>query len=183
VGAEYASYSYLVVILIAASLIDTSTWPAGFVLQGMARHSPLAAMTIGSGVANLILSILLVQRFGLTGVALGTLLPTTIICLGFVTPYAMRVIGTSARDMYTKVLLPTLLPVIPMSIIIIVLRVVIQPSSLIMILLVGAAGPLVYFAVYLRMGANEFERGIMHKAFTDILSRTGFRSKASERSS
>jgi len=149
----------------------------------MARHSPLAAMTIGSGVGNLILSILLVQRFGLMGVALGTLLPTTIICLGFVTPYAMRVIGASAQDMYTKALLPTLLPLIPMSIITIILREIIQPSSLIMILLVGVVGPLVYFAVYLCMGANEFERGIMHKAFADILSRAGFRSKASERSS
>ena len=183
VGAEYASYSYLVVILIAASLIDTSTWPAGFVLQGMAKHSPLAAMTIGSGVANLVLSILFVRRFGLTGVALGSLLPTTIICLGFVTPYAMRVIGASARDMYTKVLLPTLLPLIPMSIIILVLREIFQPSSLIMILLVGATGPLVYVSVYLRMAANEFERGIMHKSLTHILSRAGFRPKESERSS
>lgn len=183
VGAEYASYSYLVVILIAAGLIDTSTWPAGFVLQGMAKHAPLAVMTIASGVANLILSILLVGRFGLMGVALGTLFPTTIICLGFVTPYAMRVIGTSVQDMYTKVLLPTLLPAIPMSIILIVLREIIQPSSLIMILLVGAVGPLVYFSVYLNMEANEFEIGILRKALTDVLTRAGFRSKASERNS
>jgi len=77
--------------------------------------------------------------------------------------------------------LPTLLPLIPMSIIIIVLREVFQPSSLIMILLVGATGPLVYFAVYLRMAANEFEREIMQKVFTDSLSRAGFRSKPSER--
>ena len=183
VGPEYASYSYLVVILVAASLIDTSTWPAGFVLQGMAMHSPLAGMTIASGVANLILSILLVQRFGLMGVALGTLFPTTVICLGFVTPYAMRVIGTSAKDMYTKVLWPTLLPLLPMSIVMIVLREVIHPSSLLIILLVGAVGPLVYLPAYLRMGSTEFERGIMHKVFTYVLYRTRFRSKASERSS
>ena len=176
VGVEYASYSYLVIILVVASLIDTSTWPAGFVLQGMTRHSPLAAMTITSGVANLVLSILLVQSFGLVGVALGTLLPTTVICLGFVTPYAMRVIGASVRDMYTKVLWPTLLPIVPMSLLLIVLREIIKPSSLAVILLVAAVSPLVYFALYLRMGANEFERGIMHKIFTDILARAGFES-------
>jgi O-antigen/teichoic acid export membrane protein len=183
VGVEYASYSYLVVILVVASLIDTSTWPAGFVLQGMARHSPLAGMTIAAGIANLILSILLVQRFGLLGVALGTLLPTTIICLGFVFPYAMRVIGTSVKDMYAKVLWPTLLPLIPMSILLIILREIFRPSSLIMILALGAVGPLVYLAVYLRIGANEFEREIAHKIFTEILFRTGLRFKASERSS
>jgi O-antigen/teichoic acid export membrane protein len=182
VGVEYAEYSYLVIILAAASLIDTSTWPAGFVLQGMARHSPLAAMTIASGIVNLTLSILLVNRLGLLGVGLATLITTTIICLGFVTPYAMRVIGTSARDMFTKVLLPSLLPVIPMGVILIVLRETIQPASLIMILMVAAVGPLVYLSVYLCIGANEFERDVAHKIIAEIMSRIGFRSKAPERS-
>lgn len=182
VGVEYAEYSYLVIILAAASLIDTSTWPAGFVLQGMAKHSPLAAMTIGSGITNLTLSILLVNRLGLLGVALGTLIPTTIICLGFVTPYAMRVIGTSARDMYTKVLWPSLLPVIPMGMIMIVLRKALDPASLIMIFIVAAVGLLIYLSVYLCIEANEFERGVTHKIAEKIMSRIGFRLKAPEKS-
>jgi len=182
VGGEFVKYSYLVIILAVASLIDTSTWPAGSVLQGMARHSPLAAMTIGSGIANLTLSMLLVNRFGLLGVALGTLIPTTVICLGFVTPYAMRVIGTSARDMYAKVLWPSLLPMIPMGIIMIVLREIIDPASLFMILTVAAVGALVYFSVYLRIRANEFERGVVNKIIEKVISRIGFRVKAPERS-
>jgi O-antigen/teichoic acid export membrane protein len=181
VGTEYVGYSYLVVILVIASLIDTSTWPAGFVLQGMARHAPLAAMTIGSGIANITLSILLVNRLGLLGVALGTLIPTTVICLGFVIPYAMQVIGTSARDMYTKVLWPSLLPLIPMSIVMIVLREIIHPASLIMILMVAAVGPLVYLAVYLRMGTNEFERSVVQKITEKSMSRIMDRSKSAER--
>ena len=182
VGAEYAEYSNLVIILAVASLIDTSTWPAGFILQGMARHSPLAAMTIGSGIANLTLSILLVNRLGLMGVALGTLIATTVICLGFVTPYAMRVIGASARDMYTKVLVPSLLPIIPMGFIMIILRELLQPASLLTILMLAAVGPLVYFSVYLFLGANEFERGVVRKLAEEIRSRMGFGAKAAERS-
>ena len=182
VGVEFVKYSYLVIILAVASLIDTSTWPAGSVLQGMARHSPLAAMTIASGIANFALSILLVNRLGLLGVALGTLIPTTVICLGFVTPYAMRVIGTSARDMYTKVLQPSLLPLIPMCIIMIVLRNTLEPASLIMILIVAAVGTLVYISVYLRVGANEFERGVVYKITKKIMSRIGFQTRAPERS-
>ena len=182
VGVEYAKYSYLVIILAAASLIDTTTWPAGFVLQGMARHSPLAAMTIASGIANLTLSILLVNRLGLLGVALGTLIPTTVICLGFVTPYAMRVIGTSARDMYTRVLWPSLIPIIPMGILMIGLREALDPASLIMVLLVGAVGASVYLGVYLCMGATEFERGVVHRITKKIISRIRLRMKASDRS-
>jgi O-antigen/teichoic acid export membrane protein len=182
VGAQYAEYSYLVIILAVASLIDTSTWPAGFILQGMARHSPLASMTIGSGIANLTLSILLVNRLGLMGVALSSLIATTVICLGFVTPYAMRVIGASARDMYTKVLMPSLFPVIPMGLIMIILRELIQPASVIMILMVAAVGPLVYFSIYLFLRANEFERGVVRKLTEEIRSRMGLGAKATERS-
>ena len=182
VGVEFAEYSYIVIILAFASLIDTSTWPAGFVLQGMAKHSPLAAMTIASGIANFILSILLVNRLGLLGVALGTLIPTTVICLGFVTPYAMRVIGTSAKDIYTKVLWPALLPILPMSLMLIVLRETFHPASLIMILMVAAVGPVVYVCIYLCIGVNEFERGVVHKITEKILSRVPFRTKIPERS-
>jgi len=183
VGAEYAAYSYLVVILVTATLIDTSQWPAGFILQGMARHSPLAIMTIASGVSNLILSILLVNRLGLLGVALGTLVPTTIICLGFVTPYAMRVIGIPARDIYYKVLHPTLLPVIPMIIVMITLREWLHPVSFLWIIVIAALGSLVYLVVFLFMGGNEFEKEVLRKSYQQVISYGKSRSKASERSS
>jgi len=181
VGADYVSYSSLVVVLVLASLIDTSTWPAGFVLQGIARHAPLAAMTIGSGIANITLSILLVSRFGLLGVALGTLIPTTIVCLGFVIPYAMRVIGTSAREMYAKVLWPSAFPLIPMSIVMIILREILHPASLIMILTIAGLGPLVYLVVYLRIEVNEFERTVVNKIVKESVARVRFYSKPAER--
>lgn len=182
VGATYAEYSYLVLILITASLIDTSQWPAGFVLQGIARHHPLAGMTIASGLSNLILSILLVNRLGLPGVALGTLIPTAVICIGFVTPYAMRVIGVSIREMYANVLLPSVLPMIPMSIVMIVLTEIVQPASIFLILLVAGVGLIVYAAGYLALAANEFERGAIRNALSEALSRVRSLSKASERS-
>jgi O-antigen/teichoic acid export membrane protein len=183
VGAEYGAYSYLVVILVTATLIDTSQWPAGFILQGMARHSPLAIMTIASGVSNLILSILLVTRLGLMGVALGTLVPTTIICLGFVTPYAMRVIGVPVKDIYLKVLHPTLLPVIPMMLVMAALREWIHPVSFVWIIVIATLGSMVYLAIYLLMGGNDFEKKILRKVYLQIITLGKSHSKASERSS
>jgi len=182
VGAEYAAYSYLVIILAVATLIDTSTWPAGFILQGIARHSPLAAMTIGAGVANFIFSLLLVNRLGLLGVALGSLIPTIVVCLGLVTPYAMRVMGASAREMSARVMWPTLLPTIPMVLILIALREALHPTSLILILMVGGVGAAVYLGVYLFMGANEFERGVLRQVVKTIRSLIASRTKAAERS-
>jgi O-antigen/teichoic acid export membrane protein len=168
IGANYAQYSYLILILVAASLIDTSQWPAGFVLQGMAKHRPLAIMTIASGMANLAISILLVGRWNLMGIALGTLIPTTIVCLGFVTPYALRVIGVSIKEMYVKVLQPAILPSIPMGISMIILREVISASSLFLVLLLAPVGLLIYLAGYLLMKENDYERKLFFKILENI---------------
>jgi O-antigen/teichoic acid export membrane protein len=166
VGAVYADYAHLVTILTLASLIDTSQWPAISVLQGMARHRPLAVISLVTGLANLALSIALMRSLGLTGVALGTLLPTTVVCLGLVLPYAMRVIGVSETQIVKEVFFPALLPAIPTAIVLYVLQHAIEPSSLVSIMFVAGIGLLVYVIGYLNLGASEVERqtcrGLMH---------------------
>jgi O-antigen/teichoic acid export membrane protein len=171
VGAVYAEYAYLLIILAIASLVDTSQWPAGFVLQGMARHRPLAIMTIASGISNLVLSIVMVNYVGLLGVALGTLIPTTIICIGFVAPYAMRVIGVSVQDMVTRVLWPSLLPAVLMGMVMLALREILEPGSLLLLLLVAGIGVLLYPVSYLLINANEFESGIFRNYIAQVIDR------------
>ncbi len=183
IGPTYAQYAYLVLILVTASLIDTSQWPAGFVLQGMAKHHPLAIMTIASGVANLTISILLVGRLNLMGVALGTLIPTTIVCVGFVAPYAMRMIGVGMKEMYIKVLQPAILPSIPMGICMILLREVFSPSSIFLILLLATVGLLIYLAGYLLLQENDYERKLFFKILENITIRAKSRLKIATRRS
>jgi O-antigen/teichoic acid export membrane protein len=91
VGPQYASAAPLLILLSIAGLIDTSMWPALSILQGMGRHRPIAVFAVGSGLANLLLSIWLIRPLGVLGVALGTLIPTAIECFFFVIPYALRV--------------------------------------------------------------------------------------------
>jgi O-antigen/teichoic acid export membrane protein len=168
VGAIYAEYAYLLIILVIASLIDTSQWPAGFVLQGIGKHHPLAIMTIASGIANLVLSIILVNYLGLLGVALGTLIPTTVVCIGLVAPYAMRVVGVNLWEMVAKVLWPTLLPAAPMIAAALLLRELLEPASIWGALLVAGLGVLPYPAAYLFMNANQFERTIFRNGLTKV---------------
>jgi len=160
VGATYASYAHLVIILTLASCIDASQWPAGAVLQGMARHRPLAMMWVGAALANVALSILLVQNFGLTGVALSTLLPTVVVCFGFILPYAMRTLGVSITELLKRIFLPTLLPVVPTTAVLYILQHATEPSSLLSIMVVAGFGLLVYVIGYLNWGASEGERQI-----------------------
>jgi O-antigen/teichoic acid export membrane protein len=171
VGVAYAEYAYLIAILVTAILIDTSQWPAGFILQGMTKHHPLALMTVASGVANLTLSLILVNYLGLAGVALGTLIPSTVVCIGLVAPYAMRILGVNLAEMVTKVLWPALLPAVPMSVVMLALHQFFEPASIIYLLLVAGLGVLPYPMAYLLMNANEFERTIFRNNLAKVLRR------------
>jgi O-antigen/teichoic acid export membrane protein len=157
VGATYEDHAHLVGILTFASIIDASQWPASSILQGMERHRPLAVMSVISGLANLILSIALIHGFGLTGVALGTVIPTSVVCLGFILPYTTRVLGVRVAEALKDIFLPALLPVIPMVVLLYVLQHAIKPSSFLSIMVVAGISLLVYAIGYLGVGASKIE--------------------------
>lgn len=158
IGESYRQYGYLVVILVVATLIDTSQWPAGSVLQGMARHQPLAIMAIASALANLGLSVVLAHRIGLVGVALGTLIPTSVESLGFVMPYTMNVLHIGPRTMIARVLAPALVPAIPSATVMVLAGRALDLTSFVALVAVALAGLLTFLVVYLLVGASAFER-------------------------
>jgi O-antigen/teichoic acid export membrane protein len=165
VGAEYGDYSNLVIILMLASLIDTSQWPAGSILSGMARHRYLAIISIGSALVNLALSLLLVRPLGVTGVAIGTLIPTVIECFGLIMPYTLRTLRVSWREAISEIFVPTLAPLIPMAIVLYGLREVAAPASLVALMAVALVGLIVYAGGYLIFGARPFERQLCRDIF------------------
>jgi O-antigen/teichoic acid export membrane protein len=169
VGEEFAKYAYLIFVLTLASLIDIPTWPAGFVLQGIGRHRFTAIMALSSGIANLALSLILVRQLGLLGVALGTLIPTTIICLGFVLPYAIRVIGVTVGEMYRSVALPAIVPIIPAGLVIYFLRELFEPVTILPTLIIAAIGSLLYLVGYLNARSCEFERSLIRSNWSTLV--------------
>lgn len=158
VGDAYARYSGLVMILTLASLIDTSQWPAGLVLQGMARHRLMSVVSLTSGITNLVLSVALVRVYGLAGVAVGTLIPTTIVCIGFVLPYSMRVLGVSARSAIVEMFLPALLPAVPTLGWIVLWKGILGSNSPVSLLVGAGTGMLIYGFGFLAQRINSTER-------------------------
>jgi O-antigen/teichoic acid export membrane protein len=90
VGAKYlASYAILVVLIVPRSIYlaqSTSTR----ILLGMGRHHVLALVLLLEGAANLVLSLLLVRRFGILGVAWGTAIPLACTSLVFLPRHLCR---------------------------------------------------------------------------------------------
>ena len=158
VGAAYGGSTVLVLILTLARLFDISQWPAASVLTGMARHRPLALISIGSGVVNLVLSLILVQRYGVIGVALGTLIPATLETLLLKLPLARREIGVSWREVGTQMFWPALGPAVPTLLVLLALRAIWAPASLAAVAATGAGGLGIYGGCYLLFGATADER-------------------------
>ncbi len=114
-GKEYAISAVYLSILAIPQFTSMSQFSSALILSGMAKHKPLAYMAFGEGVLNLILSIILVRRIGLVGVAWGTVIPH-IINTGIVIPwYTLRTLHMSASDYLLKACLRPVLCAIPVT--------------------------------------------------------------------
>lgn len=168
VGPDMGDAVPITIILAISSIVALTQWPAGAIFQGMARHRPLAVGALLTGLANLLLSVLLVQRVGLIGVALGTLIPTTLETLLFVLPYTTRKLGISIWQVVRWCVLPAGLPAIPSILVTYALRVAIEPSNLVAVALIGAAGAATYAVGYLVVGAGPLERDLLRQVLVRI---------------
>ncbi|CAN5682587.1 oligosaccharide flippase family protein [soil metagenome] len=168
VGPGYESAVPLIVILTIAAVLMTSQWPLGSILQGINRFRVMAAVSVTSGFANLILSIALVQQMGTIGVALGTLIPTVAVVILFCIPYGMWVLKVSLWRTIFEIWLPPSIAAVPMVVTIQVLREAAPPATLIVVALVAMAAGAVYVLAYLALPAARHERRLLLDALRHL---------------
>ncbi len=128
----------------------------------------LAVIAIVAALLNLTLSIILVHPYGTLGVALGTLIATSMRAAVSI-PYLSRAHGVAARKWLWSILLPAGLPVLPAIATLLVLRAAVDPTSVLTVLLVGAVGALVYVFAYLCMPSCTTERALIRHEVTRLL--------------
>jgi O-antigen/teichoic acid export membrane protein len=112
IGKKYVATSYpVLVIMIVACTLWWSQSASGRVLFGMSKHGTWAKITLIEGVANLILSILLVRPYGIIGDAFGTAIPLACSMILFMPRHVSKLLGirlrTYLREAYTLPLLLT----------------------------------------------------------------------------
>jgi O-antigen/teichoic acid export membrane protein len=86
---------------------------SALILVGMAKHKVLAYVTLAEGLANLILSVILVRRIGLVGVAWGTAIPHVINTAVIIPFFTLRAVKMSWRDYIVKGYVRPVLAAIP----------------------------------------------------------------------
>jgi O-antigen/teichoic acid export membrane protein len=161
VGADYASYAPILVVLALASVAEISHWPGQVILQGLGRHHGLVFPYICGAIAKLGLAVVLVRSQGLMGIALGTMVSSIALSLIFVFPYTMRLLGVSLRQMLKQVLLPASLPALPMMALLCGMAWALEPSRLITIGSTVLGGLVTYAIFYVTFCAGKSERELV----------------------
>lgn len=113
VGPDFGDSVSVVYVLAFVLMIRIGSAAATTLLEGAGQHRLLAVSTVAAGIANLLLSLLLVRSFGLLGVALGTLIPLSAVALLVIFPAACRRSGLKVSRAFAVAVAPALWPALP----------------------------------------------------------------------
>jgi len=115
-GPQYAHPSGTVLrILLISLIVSAGSSACGGIVFGMEKHRPVALWAILEGFANLGLSIFLVRRIGIYGVAWGTTIPSLIVEVLLWPPYVCHLVKISMGEYLWQTWIRTGLAVLPFT--------------------------------------------------------------------
>jgi PST family polysaccharide transporter/lipopolysaccharide exporter len=166
VGEEFAAAGVILAVLAISGAVDIATLTADSVLQGISRHRPLALFAMLGALLNLGLSIAFVGPYGTVGVAVATLVATVAEVVLLTIPYSMRVLNVGFGALLSDVLIPVALPLVPAGAVAFAASIVIDTSSLPVVILAGAVIVASYAVAYITISATELERDLARRLLT-----------------
>jgi O-antigen/teichoic acid export membrane protein len=157
VGAQFATAVRPTQILLAVVLVRVTAASANLILRGAGRHRLLAYTNGITAVISVVLAVVLVQPFGLSAVALSTLIPVSVSAALIVYPAACRRVGIPMRRFLADAIVPALWPAIGVTAVSWVWGYP-EPRGLFQIALQLAAGALAYAVLFVRFAMPAAER-------------------------
>ena len=115
-GPRYASVSaHVLRILLISTFVGVANYVSGNITFGLGKHRPFAYWQTAEAIANLALSIVLVKRVGIYGVAWGTAIPSLITQTLVWPNYICRILGVRWLEYMWKAWLRPLLALAPFA--------------------------------------------------------------------
>jgi O-antigen/teichoic acid export membrane protein len=145
-GPQYLDSYRVLIILIAGTFFNALQITSTSLVFSLSKHKAYSVVQLGEGVANVVLSIILVRRYGIYGVALGTIIPMAVVYGFFLPIYANRVINVPVWR-YVRIMLGACLlgAVVHVASWLVVRRFLVESYE--RILTLAAATSIVYIAV------------------------------------
>jgi O-antigen/teichoic acid export membrane protein len=102
---------------------------SGRILFGMSKHGKLAIVSLIEGIANIVLSILLVRPLGIMGDALGTAIPLLCTYVVFMPRHLCSLLGVRVRTYLVQAYLLPVMLCAPMVVVLLLLKHWVVPHS------------------------------------------------------
>ncbi len=157
-GADFAGAIPVLRILLVAILSTAVQLNAANVLAMDGHHRFIAFAMGGSAALNLVLSLVLIQFYGLIGVAVATMLAAFTVEVLVIVPRACRARGVAIRAFLQRALWPTVPPLVPALALAWGLARLQPTDGFVWVFLEGGAAATVYFATFFFTGMKSEER-------------------------
>jgi O-antigen/teichoic acid export membrane protein len=145
-------------VMVLAGVVMVGQGPAGTILLATGRHRLVAAASVADILLNIGLSLALVSRYGVMGVALGTALPYAVLNLAVLVPIACRTLKVPLRRFAATVITPSLVALVPAVAFAVLLRTNTTPASFGLVLGQAALVGMVYVAAFCGVGLRPADR-------------------------
>ncbi len=130
-GPTYAEKCYpVLLILLIPQIYSMSQFVTEEVLLGQTKHKFLALVTVSEAVLNLILSLILIKKYGIIGAALGVAIPRLLNYLIFSGIYIKQAGEISLKDYFKQSFLPPLWATLPFVVLLILISQFIPAKNL-----------------------------------------------------
>jgi O-antigen/teichoic acid export membrane protein len=112
-GPDFEAAVVPLYVLALPGIVLVGQGPLGNVLLGTGRHRLVAGVSLGEALANLALSLVLVQAIGMSGVAIGTAIPVVVANLFILLPAACRRVDLPLGRFVRRVGTPAVMGAVP----------------------------------------------------------------------
>jgi O-antigen/teichoic acid export membrane protein len=165
IGPDFSYAKTILQILLIGHILSFTQAVGGELLIGVGRHRKFAIISMISGIVNIVLSIILVKKLGLVGVAWGTTIPLSIISIGYLPFATIRLIEGKFSEFISRAVIPAILSSLAPVILIYLTRN--MTTSFGGLILWGGIVFLLYLGSAYLLGLKKDERG----KIKDLLSR------------
>jgi len=156
-GDSYLDAYPVLVVLIIAVIVEAVHNPSNNVLFAIAKHRYIAIVGIFEAIINFILSLVLIQYYGILGVAIGTAIPLIISRLFILPLYTCRCIGLPLTQYYSNLFVTTLFTIIYLGLFYMLVKDIIIPQYMTIVVACLSAVPIYLFSI-LFVSFNRSER-------------------------
>lgn len=157
VGPQFRGSIPVIYILAVVIILRVGNSTAMTILKGSGKHRLLAVSNLTIGIANLVLSVMLVRSYGLMGVAVGTLVPLVVVSVFVLFPAACRCVGIRVTAALKRGVWPSAWPALCMAILLVFSRSFVSTSFIAIALQAIAAG-FFYLITFLLLAVGNEER-------------------------